>query len=372
MRASDHQAACGQSRRLGAPGRQPSKSGHEIPHETCEARARHARARSDNLARTSLPADRRRVMNDERATKTDGGASRWPQPSYSVACAIWLAAGRPRRAAAPGGRRRRPEERLGGAGRQGRRGLVEGACPPKTSVPVRRRSASSSALTRFPLTKVWAKATPEGDAPGRYRVRFYGRVAGADTAPVLCERLLQFGRRGGRLTLVADRTEERLRAAYYLAFQDPVVRSRSHLVVVAERSWEWLIPRPSPATSRHCGWRAGLGSTRRRRSCGTRRSCTCPPRAGRRGTPRHRGPTAGMSPAPSTGRSSSSGSGPSTGSTTRRARCGTSSPTSTPTASATASTSSASSAKAQQWPPRAIETSLRCGQRWRAATTLCP
>ena len=188
-----------------------------------------------------LPIDEA-VMIDERATSRRRCVALAVAVATLAACAIWFAAGvhgEPRLQVAVDDALMNASAAL----------VAKDPVAWSEALPtgdVRARAASQRvfvALTRFPLTKVWAKATPEGDAPGCYRVRFYGRVVGADTAPVLCERLLQFGRRGGRLTLVADRTEERLRAAYYLAFQDPVVRSRSHLVVIAERNWEWLIPR---------------------------------------------------------------------------------------------------------------------------------
>ena len=181
-------------------------------------------------------------MNDERATNSRRRVALAAALATLIACAIWFAAG------AHG------EVRLNvavdDALRDASAALVaKDAAAWSKALPtedVRARAASERVyigLTRFPLTKVWAEAMPEGDAPGRCRVRFYGRLAGADTAPVLCERLLQFGWRDGRLTLLADRTEERLRAAYYLAFQDPVVRSRSHLVVIGERNCEWLVSR---------------------------------------------------------------------------------------------------------------------------------
>ena len=92
-------------------------------------------------------------------------------------------------------------------------------------------------LARFPWAKVSAKADPVGDVQGRYRVRFYGRLAGSDTSPLVCERTLDFAFREGRLTLAADRTEEWDRGTYYLAFNDPVVMVRPHLVVVGDR-WQ--------------------------------------------------------------------------------------------------------------------------------------
>jgi hypothetical protein len=66
-------------------------------------------------------------------------------------------------------------------------------------------------------------------------VRFYGRLKGSDTSPLVCERILDFDWRQGRLTLVADRTDEWTRDTHYLAFNDPVVLVRPHLVVVGDR-----------------------------------------------------------------------------------------------------------------------------------------
>ena len=65
-----------------------------------------------------------------------------------------------------------------------------------------------SGLSRFPWAKVSAKAAPVDDVQGRYRVRFYGRLKGSDTSPLVCERILDFAWRQGRLKVVADRTEE--------------------------------------------------------------------------------------------------------------------------------------------------------------------
>ena len=198
-------------------------------------------ARTISRRRLCLPIDEA-VMMDERATNRRRRVGLAAALATLVACAIWSAAG-----AAHGEARLQVAvddalKSAPAAPAAGPRGLVGGAAHPGRPCPCGVERVDFG-LARFPLTEVWAEATPERGAPGRYRVRFYGRLRGADTAPVLCERLLQFGRREGRLTLVADRTEERLRAAYYLAFQDPVVRSRSHLVVIAERNWEWLIPR---------------------------------------------------------------------------------------------------------------------------------
>jgi len=92
-----------------------------------------------------------------------------------------------------------------------------------------------SGLSHFPWAEVSARAVPVGGVQGRYRVRFYGRLRGSDTSPLVCERTLDFAWRQGRLKLVADRTEEGLREAYYLAFSDPIVMVRPHLVVVGER-----------------------------------------------------------------------------------------------------------------------------------------
>jgi hypothetical protein len=97
-------------------------------------------------------------------------------------------------------------------------------------------------LSRFPWAKVTANAVPVG-VPGRYRVRFYGQLVGSDTSPLVCERILDFAWPQGRLRVVADRTEEGLRDTYYLAFSDPVVMVRSHLVVVGERWQKKLISR---------------------------------------------------------------------------------------------------------------------------------
>jgi len=74
-------------------------------------------------------------------------------------------------------------------------------------------------------------------------VRFYGRLKGSDTSPLICERILDFVWRQGRLKMVADRTEEWSRETYYLAFSDPVVKVRPHLVVVGERWQKRLMSR---------------------------------------------------------------------------------------------------------------------------------
>ena len=84
---------------------------------------------------------------------------------------------------------------------------------------------------------------------GRYRVRFYGRLKGSDTSPLVCERILDFAWRQGRLKMVADRTEEWSRDTYYLAFSDPVVTVRPHLVVVGER-WQKRLMRRIAACDR--------------------------------------------------------------------------------------------------------------------------
>jgi hypothetical protein len=100
-----------------------------------------------------------------------------------------------------------------------------------------------SGLSRFPWAQVSAKAVPVGDMQGRYRVRFYGRLKGSDTSPLVCERILDFIWRQGRLKMVADRTNEWSRDTYYLAFSDPVVTVRRHIVVVGERWQKRLIRR---------------------------------------------------------------------------------------------------------------------------------
>ena len=96
-------------------------------------------------------------------------------------------------------------------------------------------------LARFPWAAVDAEAVPIKDAPGRYRVCFYGRLTGSDTSALICERFLDFARQGGRLAVVADRTGEQWRGAYYLAYTDPVVVVRPHLVIVGERWQQRLI-----------------------------------------------------------------------------------------------------------------------------------
>ena len=98
-------------------------------------------------------------------------------------------------------------------------------------------------LARFPWAHVSAKAVPLGSGPGRYRVTFYGELVGADTSPLVCQRILDFAWRQGRLKVVADRTEEWSRDAYYLAFSDPVVIVRPHLVVVGDGWQKPLISR---------------------------------------------------------------------------------------------------------------------------------
>ena len=181
-------------------------------------------------------------MIDERALNRRRRVALAAALATLVACAIWFAAGA--HGEAPLQVAVDDALRSASAALVAKDAAAWSAALPPEDCPARAASERVyNGLTRFPLTKVWAEATPEGAAPGRYRVRFYGQLAGADTAPVLCERLLQFGWRGGRLTLLADRTEEWLRAAYYLAFQDPVVRSRSHLVVIGEGNCQWLVSR---------------------------------------------------------------------------------------------------------------------------------
>ena len=94
-------------------------------------------------------------------------------------------------------------------------------------------------LARYTWTRVHAKAVPVDGKPGRYTVRFYGQLAHADTSPLVCECVLDFGWRDGRLKVVADRTDQWARDAYYLAFTDPVVLVRPHLVVVGD---DWQRP----------------------------------------------------------------------------------------------------------------------------------
>ena len=98
-------------------------------------------------------------------------------------------------------------------------------------------------LSRFPWAKVSAKAASVDGVQGRYRVRFYGRLKGSDTSPLVCERILDFAWRQGRLKVVADRTDEWSRDTYYLAFTNPIVTVRPHLVVVGERWQKRLVRR---------------------------------------------------------------------------------------------------------------------------------
>lgn len=114
-------------------------------------------------------------------------------------------------------------------------------------------------LARFPWARVTAEADPVGGVPGRYRVRFRGQLQGADTSHLVCERILQFAWPQGRLKLVADRTEAELRKTYYLAFDDPVVLVRPHLVVVGERRRKALMSRIAASDGQ-----AGLVATRLR------------------------------------------------------------------------------------------------------------
>lgn len=98
-------------------------------------------------------------------------------------------------------------------------------------------------LSHYPWASVTAKAVPVGGVQGRYHVRFYGRLKGSDTSPLVCERVLDFAWREGRLRLVADRTERGSRETYYLAFADPLVIVRPHLVVVGDRWHKTLMSR---------------------------------------------------------------------------------------------------------------------------------
>ena len=100
-------------------------------------------------------------------------------------------------------------------------------------------------LRRFDWRRLEARAAPPGDDPGapagRFVVQIGGRLAGEKTH-TLAERTLDLGVRNGRVTVVADRTPEQRRDDYFLAFTDPVVVTRDHLVVVGDR---WQRPRIS-------------------------------------------------------------------------------------------------------------------------------
>ena len=117
------------------------------------------------------------------------------------------------------------------------------------ALPTRGESAEGASyhtylsLAHFPWAKVTARAAPVDGVPGRYRVRFYGRLKGSDTSPLVCERILDFAWPQGCLKVVADRTDEWSRDTYYLAFSDPVVRIRPHLVVVGDRWQKRLMSR---------------------------------------------------------------------------------------------------------------------------------
>jgi len=117
------------------------------------------------------------------------------------------------------------------------------------ALPTRGESAEGASyhtylsLAHFPWAKVTARAAPVDGVPGRYRVRFYGRLKGSDTSPLVCERILDFAWPQGCLKVVADRTDEWSRDTYYLAFSDPVVTVRRHLVVVGERWQKRLVRR---------------------------------------------------------------------------------------------------------------------------------
>ena len=98
-------------------------------------------------------------------------------------------------------------------------------------------------LSRFRWATVFAEVVPVDPGNGRYGIRFHGRLAGSDGAPVVGKRLLEFATRKGRLTLVADRTTSWVRLFYYFSFKDPVVVVGKHLVVIGDRSQRRLISR---------------------------------------------------------------------------------------------------------------------------------
>jgi len=78
-------------------------------------------------------------------------------------------------------------------------------------------------------------ATAIGGIKGRYRVRAYGHFSTEEPHPV-CDRILDLAWRHGRVTLIADSTADRQDPnRYALAFKDPIVMVRDHLVVVGDR-----------------------------------------------------------------------------------------------------------------------------------------
>jgi hypothetical protein len=124
-------------------------------------------------------------------------------------------------------------------------------------------------LSRYPWAKVTAKADPVGGVQGRYRVRFYGRLKGSDTSPLLCERVLDFAWREGRLRLVADRTDEWSRGTYYFAFTRPLVIVRPQLVVVGDRWHRKLMSRIAACDGQTQRVAARLHQEQRQRVCGS-------------------------------------------------------------------------------------------------------
>lgn len=95
-------------------------------------------------------------------------------------------------------------------------------------------------LARFDWRRLKTRSIalgPEDDAPaGRYVVQFGGRLA-REELHVLAQRTLDLSLRDGRVTIIADRTPEERRDDRFLAFNDPVVVTTDHLVIVGDR-WQ--------------------------------------------------------------------------------------------------------------------------------------
>lgn len=100
-------------------------------------------------------------------------------------------------------------------------------------------------LARFDWRRLVTRAVPLGDdagAPaGRFVVQLGGRLAGEELH-VLAQRTLDLSLQDGRVTIVADRTPKERRDDRFLAFNDPVVVTTDHLVIVGDR---WQRPRIS-------------------------------------------------------------------------------------------------------------------------------
>ena len=98
-------------------------------------------------------------------------------------------------------------------------------------------------LARFPWRDVRIQAIRVEGGEGVYTVKVFGRLKGSDVWPQVAERDLLISWTSGGLTLDSDLTLRARRRDYYLAFADPIVTVRPHLVVVGDRHYRALIAR---------------------------------------------------------------------------------------------------------------------------------